>query len=249
MVQVRALFLACSAGLASSARDGLDDALVAWQTRVDVDKFDVDWPNKNEKRIWGPVIISDLSFMNPLDKGIMSTYRDQQVMSMRKSSSKARAENKLSVEWKFMHTEPGSKMTVAFQKGCDTGSDGIKNCNTDFSQLAEASRLNLALAYPIMDERTKVTFDWKVNAGFIHHSQAVTCSACGAPCTGSIMGRKFSIEMPACPIPVATWVFTLPVPQVTNTPDVPDFNMFLHGTVMRPGNFKAAEFQAKISAV
>eukprot|EP00415_Alexandrium_ostenfeldii_P000561 UN0561 len=198
-----------------------------------------------EKNVWGPAIFSELTFVHALDKAVWAAYRTPSVALYNAQNPKPqRANNALSVAWKFNKVEPGSKLTVAWNKeGCQLKSDGSKGCIVDYSNQTEASRLNFALRQPLSKDDV-VSFDFRLRAGFFKTSSSMKCAACGKPCEGNVMARKFTIPMPRCPVPTGTWVFQLPIPEITNMPEMPTYDLNLHVNIMRPTGV-AADFTAE----
>lgn len=266
MMRTGALLFSCCALSAHSAAVGLDDAeaLVAWNaksfmtwgkskkktTAQVIAEVEQEKPKKKKSKdllVWGPFTESELSFVKAVDRAVLSAYRDPKEAARRTGAEPKRTNNSLSVEWEFQKTEPQSRQSVVFQEvGCRNHTDGTQDCDMDYANQPNASRLNVALGLPL-GPNAEVSFDFRVKSGFFHQKMEFKCKACGVNCEGTFLMRKFSIPMPACPIPVGTWVLTLPIPQVTNSQLIHDYMMIMHGIITRPNGVVAAEFRSNVT--
>uniref|UniRef100_A0A7S4QCR8 Uncharacterized protein n=1 Tax=Alexandrium monilatum TaxID=311494 RepID=A0A7S4QCR8_9DINO len=237
--------LKASCVLLTSLAHGLDDVVAAWQGNVFVgDVLQLLRHHPHVGDTWGPIVATDMSFVKAIDHALMSKYREPSGLR-RQEAGMVRKKNKLSVRWNFLQTEFGTKQTAAFRHKCRTVAGGKQACDTDFDSANEASRVNIALAHGLTGLST-VTFAVQVRTGLLFQSTTIRCAVCGVPCKGSFMGREFSMQMPSCPIPDGTWVLTLPVPEVSQTAYVPNFEMQLRGTVVRETGGVVADFQVHV---
>merc|ERR1719356_2089518 len=78
------------------------------------------------------------------------------------------------------------------------------------------------------DENDFIKLQFKVKSYFVEQTVKAKCAACGQPCGGRFMGRDWTMDMPACPVPAGTWSFSLPLLPaeiVEELPPVPKFQM------------------------
>mmetsp|Transcript_18595 Transcript_18595/g.43697 ORF Transcript_18595/g.43697 Transcript_18595/m.43697 type:complete len:156 (+) Transcript_18595:328-795(+) len=114
------------------------------------------------------------------------------------------------MEWKVFEAEPGTSVSLLFDRGCNVLKDGGHKCTFSQHTGLTTGHLEVKLSEPL-DESAKLESTADVHVLFVHQALKASCALCGATCSLDFMGHKFeSPKMPPCPVPAGSFVADLP---------------------------------------
>eukprot|EP00413_Alexandrium_margalefii_P010784 CAMPEP_0204528466 /NCGR_PEP_ID=MMETSP0661-20131031/9538_1 /ASSEMBLY_ACC=CAM_ASM_000606 /TAXON_ID=109239 /ORGANISM="Alexandrium margalefi, Strain AMGDE01CS-322" /LENGTH=242 /DNA_ID=CAMNT_0051534447 /DNA_START=86 /DNA_END=814 /DNA_ORIENTATION=+ len=153
--------------------------------------------------------------------------------------------------WKVVDKEPKTGLFLDYPHGCMQGKSHAKTaCRQNLLDGSAPGKVNIVHSMPFTSNAT-LSMLFKVDSFFVHQKSHVHCKACGAPCQGTFMGRKWNAEMPECPIQAGTWSLTLPflsVEEMSAMPQVPSFTLGTRVEVQRGDGTTSVAFEGVMQA-
>uniref|UniRef100_A0A7S2DWR5 Secreted protein n=1 Tax=Alexandrium andersonii TaxID=327968 RepID=A0A7S2DWR5_9DINO len=213
--------------------------------------------DKQQAGAW-PVDHSQIDFLRVVQESLSSVMDTPEIINAQEAE---KAKNPNAKPFPSMKTDPKmffkmrSKESRAgvfldFPAGCQTGLDMQTACKVNLTHQLGHGKVNFVHAEGF-DANSTVHFEFGVNSAWNHVASTANCRACGQKCTGTFLGRTWSVDLPDCPVKPGTWSFSFPFlsrDETESLPAIPTFQLSYKFDIKRPTGKSALNFEGSMDA-